>query len=463
VSQQRNVAQPAAPARPRHKEGDGLGPVAMVRRDWRRFWFEYVSPTPMALVRILMGLLVLMCNYQLWPDRFAWFSDHGVMTTDVAMQYAHNTAWPPHLVQLLNNAPDWWITTFFILLSLAAVSMSLGFCTRTSLFLVWCGLYSINARDLINNNTGYDAMIRCAVVYLFLANSGGACSIDRLIRIWRGKESPGLAPLMSIWPQRLLQIQVSVVYIGTFCSKATGDLWQNGTAAYFPYMVPDLHKFTLPLIDGNHMWAINVMTYGAEFLEFSLATLLWSRRLRPYVMFGGVLLHGGIEASINIPIFSEAMVSSYLAFFRQEDMSNFTKWFAARFHVTNLRVVYDGDCGYCRSVKLLVDRFDIFRRVTFLDYHNADDLNTAPEVTFAEAQLAAIAVNPRGRKYSGFYAFRQIARRTPCLWILVPFLYVIPWPFKMAVDRISKNRMSLPVAPAVRTVRRKRELQPAKR
>jgi predicted DCC family thiol-disulfide oxidoreductase YuxK len=466
MSERRSAPQTAAtkapPRRPR-MEGDNMGPIATIRRDWRQFWFENVSPTPVALVRIIMGILVLLCCYQLWPDRFAWFSDRGVMTTDVAMQFDHNTAWPPHLVQLLNYAPDWWINTFFILLSIAAICMSVGFCTRTAIVLVWCGLYSINSRDLINNNTGYDAMIRCVTVYLFFANSGGACSVDRLIRVWRGKESPSHVPLMAIWPQRLIQIQVSVVYICTFCSKATGDLWQNGTAAYFPYMIPDLHKLTIPLIDGNHMWAINIMTYYAEAIELALGALVWNRRLMPYVLFGGVLLHVGIEYSINIPIFAEAMLGSYIAFFCQQDLLNFTKWCAARFHVTELRVVYDGECGCCRSIKLVLERFDIFRRVRFLDQHNPEDLKLAPEVTMAEAETAAVAVNPRGRKYLGFYAFRQIVRRTPGLWILLPFLYLIPWPFKMLVARTSKNRMGLPVAPAVRMLRGKADLQLAKR
>jgi predicted DCC family thiol-disulfide oxidoreductase YuxK len=119
-------------------------------------------------------------------------------------------------------------------------------------------------------------------------------------------------------------------------------------------------------------------------------------------------------------------------------------------HITRLQVIYDGECGYCRSVKLMVERFDALRRITFLDHHSPDDLKRAPEVTLAEAKSSAVAVNPRGSKYLGFYAFRQLALRAPVLWILAPFLYIIPWPFKMAAERISRNRMHLPVAPAVR-------------
>ena len=62
------------------------------------------------------------------------------------------------------------------------------------------------------------------------------------------------------------------------------------------------------------------MTWGALFIEFALGTLVWIKELRYPVIFGGVLLHLGIEFTMTIGFFEWMMMFSFLLFVDSEHL-----------------------------------------------------------------------------------------------------------------------------------------------
>src|SRR5688572_13047347 len=48
-----------------------------ILRGWNRFFFEPQSPLPVAVYRILLGLIILANHALLLPDVDDWFSDRG--------------------------------------------------------------------------------------------------------------------------------------------------------------------------------------------------------------------------------------------------------------------------------------------------------------------------------------------------------------------------------------------------
>jgi hypothetical protein len=54
--------------------------------------------------------------------------------------------------------------------------------------------------------------------------------------------------------------------------------------------------------------------WGTLLLEFSIGILVWNRRLRPWVLGVGVLMHTGIMATMAVGFFSPSMFVLYLAF-----------------------------------------------------------------------------------------------------------------------------------------------------
>jgi predicted DCC family thiol-disulfide oxidoreductase YuxK len=278
--------------------------------------------------------------------------------------------------------------------------------------------------------------------------AGAACSLDRLRRVMRGEEDEA-APLVLPWAQRLAQIQIAVLYLISVLNKWPGATWRDGTAVYWALSIPDLHRFPVPLLNGDHLWLINIATYGTLAVELALALLVWVPRLRLYVLTAGVLMHLGIEYSMNIPLFSFLMIAGYMPFLTPTDLERLVAWGHVRLAPARLRLVYDGHCNFCRSSLLVVQFLDAFRLVTFLDAHDPEELRQAPGVRAEDVEHAAIAVDRRNRQMPGFDAFRALAWRLPATWLLAPLLYLpgIPWIGRRVYRWIAANRSRMPVAP----------------
>ena len=91
---------------------------------------------------------------------------------------------------------------FWIITLLACLTMTVGLWSRLSAIVLAIGIISIHHRNAMILHGG-DTLQRVAVMYMALAPCGKACSLDRLIGLWRGKIQPGQV-LVSLWPQRLV-------------------------------------------------------------------------------------------------------------------------------------------------------------------------------------------------------------------------------------------------------------------
>lgn len=417
-----------------------------LRRDWNDFWFRPISSAPLGLFRLTFGSLIVAYALLVFPDRDTWFTDQGVLTTAVIDAYNKTHIQGPYL-NFLHGVTEPWLLLFFAVFMIGALCLALGLWTRAASVVVFIALNCLHNRNHLINS-GADAVMMVMSGYLMFAPAGVACSLDRLRRVLRGEEDDE-APLILPWAQRLIQIQVAVLYLISFVNKWVGDKWIHGTAVYWALQLPELARFPTPLLNAHHMWAVNIATYGTLAVELALATLVWVPRLRLYVLAAGVLMHIGIEYSMNIPLFSFLMIASYIAFLNEADLQHFLSWVREPLAVTRLRVVYDGECDFCRSALLVVRFLDVFRLVSYLDFHDPEALRMVPGVRAEEAELAMIVVDRNGRQFSGFDAFRALAWRLPSLWLLAPFLYLpgVPWLGRRLYRWIASHRSQLPVAP----------------
>lgn len=423
-----------------------------IRRDWNGFWFGPVSSVPLGLFRLVFGFWTLVYGLLLFPERFLWFSEKGVLPAKQALEY-NATSGPAtgqglgagYQINLLTlPAADHFLTFLLVVYLLAALCLTLGFWTRTSATLVYLGLTLLHNRNAPMHNSGDTVMIVLSL-YLLLSPAGAACSLDRLWRIFQGREDDA-PPLVVPWAQRLMQVQIAVLYLCTSLSKATGPQWMDGTATYYPLHLAESVRF--PTLGRDNIYVINLFTWGTVAVEFALATFVWVPRLRLYVLAAGAALHLGIEYTFNIPLFSALMITSYLNFLTSEDIQNFLAWAKRPLALTPLRLVYDGECDFCRSALLVVRFLDVFRQITFVDSHDRAAL-AATDVRFEDAEEAAIAVRPDGRQFAGFDAFRLVAAQLPATVLLAPFLYIPPIPQlgRRVYAWVKDNRSRLPVAP----------------
>jgi hypothetical protein len=271
---------------------------------WDRFWFAPEPTSTLALVRIAVGLLSLAWALSLLPDLLAFFSPGGVFHAQPAAQGP--AVWG--LLGIFNS--DAAVVALYLVLVGASIALVLGFWSRIAAVLVFLALLSFARRAPSILNSG-DGLIRNLALLLALAPSGAALSLDR----WRrAKKQFWEFPARAPWALRLIQIQVSVLYLSTVWQKARGTTWNDGTAVSFAQRIHDLERFPLPSVLSHSLTLSNLQTFGTLAVELSLGVLVWNRVLRPYVLAVGVILHAGIDYSIRVGFFSFAIFASYVAF-----------------------------------------------------------------------------------------------------------------------------------------------------
>ncbi len=287
---------------------------------WNRFFFAPVSPLPIALYRIIFGLLVLADALLLAPDLMVWFGPHGVLTPATALQLTG-----PHRLNLFLLFPPGPgpVYLLFGLLTASSITLACGFFSRTSAALVYLTLVSFTHRNPLILHSG-DTLLRISAFFLIFSRSGTCLSLDRWL-LTRWNPSPPPIPLIPAWPGRLIQIQLCLVYLATALWKFQGSMWLDGTALYYTSRLQEFWRFRVPYI-FEHLWTIKLATYATLVIEFSLGTLVWIKELRHPILAAGLLLHLGIEYSMNIPLFAFTMTSGYVLFLNGTDL---VRWFPA--------------------------------------------------------------------------------------------------------------------------------------
>ena len=63
-----------------------------------------------------------------------------------------------------------------------------------------------------------------------------------------------------------------------------------------------------------HPWAVELLSHFTVFWELSFSILIWIKALRPLVLFGALVLHIGIGATMGLWTFSLVMLIGCAAF-----------------------------------------------------------------------------------------------------------------------------------------------------
>ena len=259
---------------------------------FRRWAFAPVDTAPMAALRIACGLLVLGWTLAYLPDAQTFLADDGT-------QPAHE-----------RGTDGWWVVDLvspyatLALLALAAIALTVGWHTRLASVMVAVVLVAVQRRNPFVLNSG-DLLLREMAILIALMPAGERWSLDA-----RGKTPEPRAP----WALRLLQLQVSAVYLFSVVAKLHGDSWPNGSAVGMSLQLEDMQRIALPEAFATSVTVSALMTYGTLVLEGLLIFALWLPRARWVAIPSGIALHLGIDATMLIGWFSFTIIACYLAF-----------------------------------------------------------------------------------------------------------------------------------------------------
>jgi predicted DCC family thiol-disulfide oxidoreductase YuxK len=91
---------------------------------------------------------------------------------------------------------------------------------------------------------------------------------------------------------------------------------------------------------------------------------------------------------------------------------------------SDISLVYDGHCGFCRRCLRFVQRLDVAHVLHAYDAHDEATVQTRfPMLRGADLLDAIYAVDDRGHTYRGFFAFRRLIWGSPLMWPLLPIFY----------------------------------------
>jgi hypothetical protein len=378
---------------------------------WNAFFFAEQSPVPIALFRVIFGIAVIGTLLLLWPDWLAWCGAHAWVSLSTMQTLEKGARLNVFAAVPQNNV---WIEAFFWVFLGSAMLLTVGFLTRLNSLIVFLCLTSIQQRNLYITHGG-DTFLRVAGFFLIFAPAGAALSVDRLIRIWRGKEGAQLRPCRP-WAQRMIQFELSLVYCAAFCSKAEGVPWVQGTALYYVYNLDELRRFPLPSW-FFHPMALKLSSWFTLLLEFSLGVLIWVEDLRYALLALGVLFHLFLEYSLNLPMFQWDILSAYILFVDAADLERAWNWI--RIHVAShigepLEVLYDAGLERNRRIVELLAALDIFQRLSFREVRASGSKSA---ILPAKGRKQILVSTPTGLRY-GIDRMFALGKVVPLLWPL---------------------------------------------
>jgi hypothetical protein len=336
-------------------------------RAWDRFFFAPADPTPLAMIRICGGLLILYIHLVYSFDLYAFFGKDAWINLDTVNEIRHtapNTrlpwGWPsddtafdftkrtkedqeyflkwrvdPEFV-VAKGAWKWsiwyhvtdrtWMAVCHGFILFAMLCLTLGLCTRIAAVVTWLGLLSYVHRSP-TTLFGMDTIMIVVSLYLLIAPSGAVLSLDRVLARWRAqwkgepadaREGPPQPSVSANFALRLLQIHVCIIYFASGVSKLQGTTWWSGTAVWgtmanysFSPMQNQLYMDYLRLLaDNRWLWEL-VTTASTTFtLAFEIAFLfvVWTRPLRWVMVVSAVFLHAGIAFFMGLVGFSLIMI-----------------------------------------------------------------------------------------------------------------------------------------------------------
>lgn len=289
---------------------------------WDQFWFRPRRSDVLAIMRILVGTMLLYTHlvWTLELQTFFGCSD-SVIPHDYRMMF-------PHIGSFSWSHFDWfdspaWLWGSHLAALIVFLMFTIGCCTRLSGILAFLFVVSY-ANRASGSLFGLDQINAFLTCYLAISHCGSRYSVDAW---WSAKrtgdkadgagQGRGTEFVANTIATRLIQIHLCIVYLFAGLGKLQGTSWWNGeaiwgTLASYEYQTLDmtwLHEW---------MWLVNIITYATVAWEVSYLFLIWNRLTRPLFLAFAVLTHIGIGLCMGMMTFGLIMLYANVAFVEPE-------------------------------------------------------------------------------------------------------------------------------------------------
>lgn len=160
-----------------------------------------------------------------------------------------------------------------------------------------------------------------------------------------------------------LIISLGFLYFDSAIHKLFAEHWRNGLGSWLPATQPYYVSALDMSIFLNNEWLEKTIGYTIIVFQFTFIFLFHHRRLRVLYLFIGIGLHLGITLSLNIYPFGMGMLVYYTLMVPFGWWQCLKTWTIAQ--QPALTVFYDQLCPLCNRTVIILNHFDIFKRIEF--------------------------------------------------------------------------------------------------
>lgn len=317
ASEAPNVARRSASEDPNVAQCSAIGISSLTTR-FDRWLFDGCHPTVCSILRIATASVLLVYLLMLYGELEYWFTDAGVLKAATAQEIGRGVFgsllfWLPSDLATVKLC---WSVMF-----IQTALLWLGCLSRFQVACLFVWFVSFQHRNSYIFD-GQDTLLRMLTFSMIFMPLDTRWSLGKWLRnkcrsaakvqrqsAWK------TAALPSAWGLRLIQLQVTAMYLSTAWEKYRGLTWRDGTALFYVSRMDDLYgRFPLPDSWFETPWLLAAMTWGVLATEAILPFALWWKPTRLWAMLAAIGLHLSIEITMHIFLFEWLMIVSLLSF-----------------------------------------------------------------------------------------------------------------------------------------------------
>jgi hypothetical protein len=248
---------------------------------WLAYWFTPADPRPLAVVRILTGLLGLALAGSYAADLETWFGPGGMIPGAAPGGSGSMLS----LFAFASSAPA--LKALFGVLVAALVAVTLGLASRLA-----CPVAAVLWAALLNRGPVLagpaDDCLAVLLWCLVVGPSGAVWSLDRWIGDRRGAPPAAASPWARI-ALGLVRVHAVAITAGLLLAQLKGDVWWDGTAAWWLTARSQSRLVDLTGLYRGSEYLMNLVTHAIVGFEILFAGGLWFAATRRLVARVGIV------------------------------------------------------------------------------------------------------------------------------------------------------------------------------
>ncbi len=337
-----------------------------------------------------------------------------------------------------------------VALGLAAIGLFTSFSTRIAALL---GVYLLALPHTFSKVDHGDTMVALGLLLFAIVPSGGGWSFDSLIRRARhpepmraGSDTDRLTAGAG-WHVQLFKMLLPLAFFSAGIAKLrVSGLWAWASADNLRYQALR-HFYTHRPPTQIAQW---IASYPILTQSLAINTLVIELGAPLLVVLRGFWLLAALGAVAGMQIGFWLILGVFFFHLLLLILFFFLPWrsiaalLRARWPAVPMDVLFDGSCGICQQTMSVLRGLDVFgrlrRRDVLADWRG---ISVDHPALSQDRCLDTMHVIASDGVYTGFEAYRRMARVLPLIWLVLPLLYLppVPWFGRRIYARVAHSRL----------------------